>query len=460
MFKQVKIAWGPSLLLAGGLFLWQPPTWLASSRLQTPTHHGILAGAVLAEEHVVHEDGDDVLVVDEKGNVSGPLLIKVKDREVRGVKGPYIGVRLSPVPDALAAHVGDDGLMVTNIVANSPADNAGVKQYDIIISFNDQPIGSPKQLTDLIKDAVDHKSSLQVKRGVETLRIKLTPQERKTDEPVEWKYAPELPLVDDLRQLRGMKVQRDADGNWDMLDLGMLNDDDRIVRRFDIDFTKRFPGQDIFVFDGHDFGPVDEQEVFAFEKADGDQRLRVEQDEKGITVTRTDADGGKEVCHYDSEDELYTADPEAHAFLDESKQDTAKQRGKVGRFEFHWPRDIENIDVLRDDFQTQLQQRIEDVQRRSEEARIKAEAFAHEAREHAAAIAESARRAFAGELEKHVLHQADGGTLTVYKYADGALRVIHRPSPSEEHTYRFDAQDAFAERLPQLYQQYEESLRE
>jgi membrane-associated protease RseP (regulator of RpoE activity) len=76
-------------------------------------------------------------------------------------KGPYLGVALGPVHPALASHLADvigkgRGVLVTNVVAGSPAEKAGVKEHDILVSYDKQDLYSPEQLAKLVQnDKVD-----------------------------------------------------------------------------------------------------------------------------------------------------------------------------------------------------------------------------------------------------------------------------------------------------------------
>jgi hypothetical protein len=61
----------------------------------------------------------------------------------------FLGVVVAPVQPRLAAHFGeilgkDRGLQVEGVASDSPAAKAGVKPYDILISFADQKLSSPE----------------------------------------------------------------------------------------------------------------------------------------------------------------------------------------------------------------------------------------------------------------------------------------------------------------------------
>ena len=55
----------------------------------------------------------------------------------------WLGVVMVDVPKALSAHLntGDEGLMVINVIRDSPADTAGIQQYDVILRVDNEAIG-------------------------------------------------------------------------------------------------------------------------------------------------------------------------------------------------------------------------------------------------------------------------------------------------------------------------------
>jgi membrane-associated protease RseP (regulator of RpoE activity) len=94
--------------------------------------------------------------------------------------GGYLGVLLEPVPDALRAQLGSvlpsgQGVLIRDVEGNSPAAQAGLKVYDIPISFNDQKIFSAQQLTRLVRaDGPDKIVTLRVVRNGTAQDIKVT----------------------------------------------------------------------------------------------------------------------------------------------------------------------------------------------------------------------------------------------------------------------------------------------
>ncbi|MFQ6042413.1 MAG: trypsin-like peptidase domain-containing protein [Candidatus Poribacteria bacterium] len=60
----------------------------------------------------------------------------------------WLGIEVQPVPDALRAqlNLGESGILVTDILKDSPAKKAGIERWDIILEFQGNPIDSAKTL--------------------------------------------------------------------------------------------------------------------------------------------------------------------------------------------------------------------------------------------------------------------------------------------------------------------------
>jgi hypothetical protein len=66
---------------------------------------------------------------------------------------PYLGVVSLPAPPALSAQLGLEegfGLIVENVLPDSPAQAAGVQRFDVLKLLNDQQLVSPDQLSRLV----------------------------------------------------------------------------------------------------------------------------------------------------------------------------------------------------------------------------------------------------------------------------------------------------------------------
>jgi S1-C subfamily serine protease len=75
------------------------------------------------------------------------------------------------------------GILVVSFEDNSPARNAGVREGDIIVGFDDHTTAGIDDLHKLLSgDSIGHKSSLVVIRGTQKLRLEVVPEEsQRTD---------------------------------------------------------------------------------------------------------------------------------------------------------------------------------------------------------------------------------------------------------------------------------------
>jgi hypothetical protein len=79
------------------------------------------------------------------------------ERRAKGEAAPerkkeaYIGVVTDKAPEVLSAHLGfKGGLIVTQVLPDSPAANSGLKSNDVIISMNGKNVESPEQFKKLV----------------------------------------------------------------------------------------------------------------------------------------------------------------------------------------------------------------------------------------------------------------------------------------------------------------------
>jgi len=81
---------------------------------------------------------------------------------------PYLGIGIEPLHAAMLRHLPQllrdgRGIMVVDVHHDSPADKAGIKAHDIIVSYDDQKLYSPEQLSKLIRN---DKAGREVKLGI------------------------------------------------------------------------------------------------------------------------------------------------------------------------------------------------------------------------------------------------------------------------------------------------------
>src|SRR5262245_46444086 len=88
----------------------------------------------------------------------------------------YLGVVLGPIPEELAAHVkASEGAVVQKVMPGSPAEKAGLKRFDVIVSLNGAAAKSPDQVRGRIQEAkAGDAVKLSVVRGAENLDLTAT----------------------------------------------------------------------------------------------------------------------------------------------------------------------------------------------------------------------------------------------------------------------------------------------
>ncbi len=142
----------------------------------------------------------------------------------------WMGIRITPVPEALAAHLPlgrtdqrpDVGVMVLNVVADGPADKAGLKQYDVIIALGDEPTTDQmgRFVRNLGKYRPGEKVRLTVVRGARRVNLSITMAKAKPALKTRYTYRyPEQPegVYAERHDFRGAIVTR-GDTGWQWQD--------------------------------------------------------------------------------------------------------------------------------------------------------------------------------------------------------------------------------------------------
>jgi hypothetical protein len=123
----------------------------------------------------------EVKVLRLDGKDGGKPDVKVDDEDDKPAgKQPYLGVAIEPVPPALAAHLGDlvskdHGLLVVRVADESPAAKAGLREFDILVTYDDQKLSSGEQLTTLVRgDKPGREVTLGVVHAGKLEKVKVT----------------------------------------------------------------------------------------------------------------------------------------------------------------------------------------------------------------------------------------------------------------------------------------------
>lgn len=106
---------------------------------------------------------------------------------------PFLGVMTAPVPPELGAQLGlpeGFGVLVQDVLPDSPAAKAGIQKFDVIKLLNDQQLVDPNQLAALVRAAgKDASVTLTVLRKGQEQKLPVTiaehamPQRRGGDNP-------------------------------------------------------------------------------------------------------------------------------------------------------------------------------------------------------------------------------------------------------------------------------------
>jgi membrane-associated protease RseP (regulator of RpoE activity) len=94
----------------------------------------------------------------------------------------WIGVGVTPVDSTLRSHlpalVEDLGLIANNVVKDSPAETAGLKQNDILVSLDGKPLKTREEMVAVIQTSEGKSIALEILRAGKPLTLKISPAKR------------------------------------------------------------------------------------------------------------------------------------------------------------------------------------------------------------------------------------------------------------------------------------------
>ncbi|CAN1219885.1 Putative protease Do-like 14 [Linum perenne] len=105
--------------------------------------------------------------------------------------GPWLGLRMIELNDMIIAQLKErdprfpdvnNGIFVPMVTPGSPADKAGFRPGDVLVQFDDRPVGSVKEVIDLMDDRVGVPIKAVVKRPKDvTVTLTVIPEEANPD---------------------------------------------------------------------------------------------------------------------------------------------------------------------------------------------------------------------------------------------------------------------------------------
>jgi len=234
----------------------------------------------------------------------------------------WLGVSIGEMPEVLAAQLSikGRGVLISNVVMDSPADKAEFQAHDVILSVNGEPVDGDVRAGNLIQSRKPGEtvSFVVLRNGEETtLTATLGSWPGVPEGPsgfvwkMKYKTAPDAEVTEHIKT-RGKFIRRGPGGEWILKDLGNLEN-----------LTDMPENIRVFVPRGGERSTQVTVEggvktIRTKVEYDGSTILVEQKDDGPITVRRTDEDGKETVASYDDEDALRAADEEVFMIFDEA----------------------------------------------------------------------------------------------------------------------------------------------
>lgn len=225
----------------------------------------------------------------------------------------WLGVSIGDVPEALASQldIEESGVLVLNVVDGSPADDAGFKKHDIILSVDGNEVeGKTGRAISLIKSNKpgDEVDIVILRDGrEETLTVELGSRADVKGMKFEFKFggAPTAELEERVRTRVRILKRGDSD-KWIVEELGDLKALKDLPRHIQMFMPKSGRhSTKIYVRNN-------KRKIKTSVESDGSTIVIEREGDGPITVRRVDEDGRESEVEYDSADELAKADEEAY----------------------------------------------------------------------------------------------------------------------------------------------------
>lgn len=425
---------------------------------------------------------DNVVVVTDNGPTAHarcialtgatPVLCSFEPAYAQAVELPkvWIGIRITPVPAPLGAHIGAQGVMVGNVYKGSPADQAGLEQYDVIVALGAEEIKEPQALTKALMAAEPGQSiTLTVVRKAARQDVTLALAARPEKDPgaLELKYKEPDDEVDAAIKMYGKALELGPGGRWVMKDLGSLYKVPDVLKEFEIKLDD--PDLDWSTFDwptmGRDLdikvlrklheGDGADAEAAADKKVeirvrvtDDGRTTTVERDAEGkITVTRTSPDGNQTTASYENAEALKDADAEAYELY--------QSHAGRGRAMIHVRPLGHQAQKLRKDFQIEVEQRMKEALEKARQAQGAAAEEYRKAMEEAQQAVSKARVMVRTPGDDGATAKTE--SLLVFVGDDGIIKVTVSEN-GETSKYEFKSKEEFQASKPELYERVRELL--
>ncbi|MFQ5501255.1 MAG: S1C family serine protease [Phycisphaerae bacterium] len=364
--------------------------------------------------------------------------------------GPWLGVQFGPVPKPLAAHLGiesSQGQMVMNVITGSPADAAGMQQFDVIVNIDGvETSGDIDTFLETVRGfEVGENHNFSLIRGGKPTQVNVTVGSRPDlKKDFDYKFDLATPEVSRGRLFqRGGIIHKDDDGHWSFNRLDDLDDMKNIWQ-----FMPHL-GDDDIALEWHGLAPG-AGNVFELHVEKG-KNVTIKVDDDGrITVTKTEREDGNETTNtftYENAEAFEKADPETFKLYRRDLNHTPQMQGLLGlhgKFgKLHMIPDID-IDLDIDN----LHESLKDAREQFEEA-MKAQGHTlDDLKDHMNMFKWKSKDGPAAAL-------LIGRAKTSFSVdTDGTIRVTTRRG-GDELVENYENADALKEARPKLYEKYQ-----
>lgn len=369
--------------------------------------------------------------------------------------GAWLGVQINEVPSALSAQLdlGGRGLIITNVVKDSPAEQAGLKPHDVLTSFDGQTVSG--HAADLGRMVGEHEPGTDVTVGIlrngkaRTLDVTLGSRPGQ----FAWRFDVETDdqAIEDTLHTTGRVILQSPEGKWIVKELDELDELDDEIKAV----IPELGTTSTFMFNRGDGAQTIELHI----SRDGETIKVSRKDGGDITVTRN-SDGEETVDVYENEDALRDGDEEAYNLF--------KGRGTHGTYSFSMDLSdladmniqLHGLDFDADTLKSHLHHKLGDAHAAYEDAMENLENLKIEIDDAKWADVlknhnvwrhnfDSGAHGFAFHMgkPKHTFELKDDGTIEV-RIREGDSELLRR----------FDGENDLADRNPRLYEKYQKLM--
>lgn len=308
---------------------------------------------------VVTAGGDKKCCAGDKKCCSKGKKLKVVTRAKAGdgKERGWLGVSVGETPEALADQLDLEGrgVMILNVVKDSPAERAGLMAHDVILSVDGEETSNDvsRAVSQISSRKPGDKVDVVVLRHGEEKTLTVELGSRANMHKFVWIHEGD-PLAEVVERIvtRGKILRKGPDGEWIFKDLGDLDELSDLSEKIKVLIPKS-GSRSVQVFvDGN------RKSIKTKVEKDGAVIVVMQEDEGGITVTRTDEDGEERETAYADEEELAAADPEAYELFKSASASAVIHLDIEGIADIDVDLDewTDNLDEWRDDLEEHLEE--------------------------------------------------------------------------------------------------------